>query len=147
MKAIHITKYETSDGRQFDSPQDAESHETLTLRVREIMRPLDIPAAIQEKIDAHKGYYQHDIESVYAAREGILAICREEKMDEHYPAFKHHGREVHPLSIVGRILDDHGGALNDGWRRFAKIDPQGREWQQCFYAYTQTPNDQPCLNP
>jgi len=154
MKIQSQTFYIAEDGDKFDSAEKCTAHENLVERIRKIMEPLKIPDDAAEKVSNHAGHWQHDIETVYAAREDILSICREQQKvagnENLYPAFKHHGREVHPLSVVGRILDDIGGPLNDAWRRFAMIDPAGREWQQCFYAYTAGESERvgiPCLNP
>lgn len=140
------TKYIANDNSEWDTPEKAEARDLLIERVTAIMSPLDVPSAAQELLSANKGYWQHSVEAVDAAKEGILVICREQGMAKHYPCFNTPGATAHPLSIIGRILSDSSGPIPDAWARFGRIDPQGREWQQCFFAYTQTPIDGVCLN-
>jgi hypothetical protein len=140
MKKITVQQFVADDGTVFDSESKAIAHESLQNRIKQVMLPLKIPADSTRLLDTHKGYWQHDLNAVYEAREGILQILREELEaaghGDTYPALKNHGKDVHPLCIVGRIIDDRGGPLNDAWRQFCRIDPEGREWQQCYFAYT-----------
>jgi len=141
-----ILKYIANDNSEWDTPEKAETRDFLIERVNGIMAPLFVSDAVQRNLEANKGYWQHDLDAVYAAREGIMQICRERGYEGHYPCFKHHGREVHPLSVVGRILSETDEPLARAWNRFMRIDDQGREWQQCYLAYTATPTDAVCLN-
>ena len=138
-----VTKYQTTDGREWKSRDEAKKHEDLCLQVEEAMKPLgDIP----EEVSRGKGWIQHDLETVWQAREDILVICREQGYAEHYPAFNTPGREAHPLSVIGRVLNDNGGPLNSAWNRFMCIDPQGREHQQPYFAYGNGPDsDHVCV--
>lgn len=146
---IAITKFKTDDGTEFSSEEKAVAHERLCQQVRDAMRPLDIPAPLLKRVSDGEGWYQHDIETVYAVREAILALARP-KYAKNYPVFNANGRTVHPLSSIGRILSDcdRHDPIGNAWSRFANIDATGREHQQCYFAYTAGPSvDHVCLNP
>lgn len=134
MKAV--TRYQCSDGSEWAKIGNAQDREALCERVKAAMLPLgEVPQGVLDG----QGWLQHDLETVNQVKDRILDICREEKLHEHYKAFTHPGRDIHPVSIVGRILDDGGGPLSTAWNRFCRIDPQGREHQQPYYAYTSGP--------
>jgi hypothetical protein len=138
-----ITKYKSTDGSEWDTEAVCVERDELCAQVNEAMAPLgDVP----EGVNAGKGWLQHDPETVLQAKDAILEICREDKYLSSLPAFSGPGRACHPLSIIGRILDDCGGPLGTAWNRFCRIDSQGREHQQCYYAYTSGPaRDHVCL--
>lgn len=140
MKAV--TRYKTNDGSLFDDEDKAIAHEALCDKIDAVMAPLP---PVPEEVERGKGWAQHDPEKVLTARDGILDICREQKLDEHYPVFKNRGRDVHPMSVVGRILDDVGGPLNRAWSRFCRIDDQGREHQQPYFAINKPDSDHKCI--
>jgi hypothetical protein len=142
-----ILKYRADDGSEHNTESAAQERDALCAAVDTAMSPLAIPHDLQEHIERGKGWFQHDLATVHACREAILQICRDRGFAEHYPAFNQHGRDVHPLSIIGRILSDSDGPLDVAWRRFCRIDQQGREHQQCYFAYTAGPSDEHvCLN-
>jgi hypothetical protein len=131
-----ITKYQALDGSEYTDLNKAAARDALCLKVDAAMQPLgDVPQGVKDG----KGWLQHDLETVLKAKDAILEICREEGYADSFPVFKNPGRECHPLSVIGRILGDNGGPLNKAWGRFGRIDAQGREHQQCFYAYTNGP--------
>ena len=144
-----LTKYRAEDGSEYETEAACLERDALMQRVAASMQPLQIPSkGMQEGVDRGKGWYQHNPETVVACRDAILVLCCAAKMNEHYPVFNSRGPAVHPLSIIGRILDDYGGPLNKAWCRFCRIDPLGREHQQCYFAYTAGPEPQHvCLNP
>jgi hypothetical protein len=123
-----ITKYVASDGSEWSHSDHAEERDQLCATVSEIMAPLGERPKLDEE-----HYHQHDPEVVIACRVAILKVCR-----KLYPTFKvfYHEplSEVHPRSVVGRLLDDCGGPLNTAWGRFMCTDDQGREWQQPYYV-------------
>lgn len=134
-----ITKFKTNDGREFNSEVEAAKHEKLLANIERVMRPLTIPREIAERISNGEGWYQHKIEDVFAAREGILALARP-LYAQSYPVFNTPGKEAHPLSFIGRVLSDNpDDPLGDAWNRFMRIDERGREHQQPYYAYTAGP--------
>lgn len=131
-----ITKYQSVDGSEWDNMDSAVKRDELCARVKAAMQPL---GKVPEDVEAGKGWLQHNVEVVNQAKDAILDICREEGFADSYPVFKNPGRECHPFCIVGRILDDNGGPLSEAWSRFGRIDPQGREHQQGYYAYSNGP--------
>ncbi len=138
---IAITKFQSIDGVQWTSEKDALKRDALCTRVDAAMAPLgETPKAVKDG----KGWLQHDLETVLCAKDAILEICREQGLNKHWECFNAQGRKCHPLSIIGRILDDNDGPLNNAWRRFCNIDDQGREHQQCYYAYTAGPTPSQC---
>lgn len=134
MKAI--VRFQSVDGSEWASKSDAAKRDALCWQIDAAMRPL---GAIPKAVKDGKGWLQHNLETVNKAKDAILKICRSEGFVKSYPAFKSRGRDCHPFSIIGRILDDHGGPLSEAWARFACIDAQGREHQQPFYAYGNGP--------
>lgn len=131
-----LTKYQANDGSEWDTAEEAQKRDELHAKVEAAMAPLgDVPEAVEKG----KGWLQHDMETVNVAKDRILDICREEGFNKHFPAFNNPGRDCHPLSIIGRVLNDNGGPLDRAWSRFARIDEQGREHQQCYFAYTGGP--------
>lgn len=132
-----VRKFETSDGQQFDTLSAAEDYEALQALCAEAMQPLgDVP----DDVKNGKGWVQHDLETVNCCKDAILELCRRQRYDIHYPAFRSAGRACHPLSIIGRVLNDSGGPLDKAWSRFSRIDAKGREHQQCYFAYTGGPD-------
>lgn len=131
-----IIKYRSNDGSEHRTEEAALKRDVLHSQCVEIMAPLgEVPAGVTDG----KGWLQHDLETVNTCKDQVLELCRTEGLDKHFPAFKNHGRDCHPMSIIGRILDDTGGPLSAAWSRFACIDPQGREHQQPYFAYTNGP--------
>ncbi len=132
-----ITKFKSNDGEEWLTKGQAIERDRLDAKVKKAMKPLgDIPEGVSDG----KGWLQHNLETVKKAKDDILDICRDEGMDKSFPAFKSKGRDCHPLSIIGRILDDNGGPLNHAWSRFCRIDEKGREHQQPYFAYTSGPD-------
>ena len=133
-----INKYQANDGSEWPTEELALKRDQLHAAVATAMAPLgDTPQAVEYG----KGWLQHDPETVAQAKDDILTLCRAHlNLAAQYPAFKAQGRDCHPLSIVGRVLDDVGGPLGKAWSRFCRIDPEGREHQQCYYAYTAGPD-------
>ena len=128
-----VTRYQTRDGLEFPTGEAAAEHEQLLDDVEEAMSPLgDTPQAVKDG----EGWVQHDPETVLAARDTVLDLARKHGVITY---IHKSGRECHPLSIVGRILSDHGGPLARAWGRVARIDPDGREHQQSYFAYEGAP--------
>ena len=128
-----ITKFVADDGSEHTTADSARERDNLVLAVNRIMDPL---GSTPEAVERGKGWVQHDPEVVLRCRDGIFSLAKTEGVlgDRQGP-----GRDYHPLSIVGRILDDGGGPLAYAWSRFCRIDEQGREHQQCYFAYTAGP--------
>ncbi len=131
-----ITKYQANDGSEWSNPEDAEKRDALCVKVDAAMQPL---GTVPKDVSDGNGWLQHDLETVNRAKDAIMEICQSEGFAESFAAFKNKGRDCHPLSVIGRVLDDFGGPLNRAWNRFCRIDLQGREHQQPFFAYTNGP--------
>ena len=131
-----INKYQSTDGSEWNDHTKAIERDQLCARVDAAMFPLgEVPQGVKDG----RGWLQHKLETVNKAKDAILKICRKEGFADNFKAFKSKGRECHPLSVIGRILNDNGGPLDVAWSRFARIDPEGREHQQCYFAYTNGP--------
>jgi hypothetical protein len=131
-----ITKYRAKDGSEWGRAHEATKRDKLCDKIEKAMLPLgEVPKDVRNG----KGWLQHELETVFKAKDAILEICREEGYQKHFKQFESKGRDCHPLSIIGRILNDFGGPLDIAWRRFARIDLIGREHEQCYYAYTNGP--------
>lgn len=132
-----VTRYQSTDGELHDTAEAAEKRDALISKCAQAMAPLgDTPKAVKEG----KGWVQHRPETVVACRDAILELCCQEGFAKTWPVFFHRGPEVHPRSIIGRILDDNGGLLAHAWNRFNRIDEAGREHQQSYFAYTAGPD-------
>lgn len=123
--------FEASDGRRFDDANSCEEHQRMIDAVRKATRPLG-------KIHKHiyDGWVQHDPEVVNRVKHDLLMLAK--------PLFKSFPKilqqiekdtdKIHPMSIVGRILDDSGSEINPAWRRLCCIDSKGREFDQPYFA-------------
>ena len=140
-----ITKYVAKDGSEWKTSEEATSRELLCSAVAHVMNILPTPPP---GVEEGKGWYQHDLEDVNKAKDGIVEICVALGMDRNYPVFKYRGPDCHALSGVGRTLSEGPEPLAKAWNRFSRIDEQGREHQQCYFAYTSGPqSNHVCLNP
>lgn len=130
-----IQKYRARDGREFENHDKARNHEALLDAIDKVMLPLS-PEPTGDQL--RRGWVQHDLAKVIACKQGILDLAKL-KFGKSFKAFHAPAKDVHPLSIVGRVLSDSDSPLNKPWSRFCRIDEQGREHQQCYYAYTNGP--------
>lgn len=126
-----ITKFKANDGSEHATEEAAIKRDSLVFRVNGAMNPL---GATPMFVRQGKGWLQHDPEIVLLCRDAIVEICRTEGLDKHYPVLKNAGREIHFMSIAGRILDDFGGPLAKAWARLCCIDEKGCEHQQPYFA-------------
>ena len=129
MKAI--TKYEADDGKIFDSAEAAIKHDAKRISVKKIMRLIN---PIPDTIDfvTGDGYVQQDALAVQEFKRQILLMgaVHHNKMAE----WAKNPIEVHPQSIVGRILSDCDHELYKAWHRVMCIDDSYREWGQPYFA-------------
>lgn len=138
-----ITQFKSNDGSTWATVSEALKRDNLLSAVNLVMQPLgDVP----EEVVKGNGWLQHNPDTVTKAKQGILDLCKPD-FAETWPVFNQPAQKVHPLSIVGRILDDAGGdPRSTAWGRFCRIDSEGREHQQCYYAYTAGPDkDHVCI--
>lgn len=138
---LAITKYRALDGSEWNSSGECVARDTLVNAVKDAMSSLALPP---RKIEPEE-YFQHDPTAVVDCRCRILKLAAKEFPS--FDCFRHEPpSEVHPRGIVGRILDDCGGPINTAWGRFMRIDDQGREWEQPYYAINGAPKAV-CINP
>lgn len=131
-----ITKYKANDGTEWNDEASALKRDNLVAQVDAVMAPL---GTVPKRVTDGEGWLQHDPEVVIAAKQGILDLCKPD-FAKAFPQFNEPAEKVHPLSIIGRILDDApDDPRSRAWNRFCRIDPQGREHQQCYFAYTDGP--------
>jgi hypothetical protein len=129
MNIEQVTEYVACDGERFRDRAMCEKHEAMVLRINPIMDRLP-------KTHLEVGtYLQHDREVLRQVKRNLFAIAMEEFGDR-YPKWKAFDADtVHPLSIVGRVLDDSGGPMNSAWARLACFDfDSGREYDQPYYV-------------
>ena len=124
-----VTRFRSEDGCEFILESTCLEHEVLCNKVKLAMLPLgDCPAAVEDG----KGWLHHDPAIVIHCRKAIMQLCCIQGMAKLHPVFEN--EDAHPMSVVGRILDDVGGPISKAWTRFQRIDDQGREHQQPYYA-------------
>lgn len=122
-----ITKWRTEDGKVFDTPEEAQAHETLVGRVKEIT------AALGERnrsILNGQGYVQHDPKIVRKVRKSFYQLALEQQGFDKAEADEHIPNEY----LIGRYLNDSNSYLYDVWCRLQCIDTLGREFDQPYYA-------------
>ena len=129
MKSQIRVEYKAEDGRIFSTMAACERHETLLRKVVPVMAPLP-----RIKIGTRQ-YYQHDPAALTAVWSDLWELVLEEH-GESWPEWKKYSaEEVHPQSIVGRVLSDYNTPLYDAWYRFMCIDMDtGREYNQPYYV-------------
>ncbi len=131
-----ITKYKADDGTEWTEEAQAMRRDELVAKVAAVMEPL---GTVPKRVSDGEGWLQHDPAIVIAAKQGILDLCKPDFANS-FPQFNEPAAKVHPLSIIGRILDDcPDDPRSRAWNRFCRIDPEGREHQQPFFAYTGGP--------
>lgn len=129
MKTETVTKYTTSDGTIFYDEDKATKHEFEYAGVRAVMVQLpEVDLASNE-------FKQHDIETAKRVKRELFALVLS-MYGESYPHWRAwKGDDVHPRSVVGRVLDDSGGPLSAAWGRLCRIDfSTGREYQQPYFV-------------
>jgi len=129
MKTLTRMIYQAGDGTEFNVRHQCERYEAELAAVAPIMARLpknDLP---------HGKCKQHDREVLLQVKRDLFALVLA-KMGREFPGWrKWNADDVHPMSIVGRVLDDYGGALAKAWSRLAFFNfDNGREYDQPFYA-------------
>jgi len=128
-----VTKYQADDGRIFDTEQDAIKHDAKVLSVKDAYKLLK-PTPQDDGCDFANGggYVQQDPIKVQEFKRQIMLMGAEHhsKMAE----WAKNPMEVHPQSIVGRILSDCDSTLYGAWNRVMCMDDKFREWGQPYYA-------------
>lgn len=128
-----VTKYQADDGRVFDTEHEAIVQDAKAVSLKKISKLLKpIPENDGCKFSNGAGYVQQDALRVQEYKRGIMLLgaCHHPKMAE----WAKNPIEVHPQSIVGRILSDCDQLLYRAWHRVMCMDGQFREWGQPYYA-------------
>jgi hypothetical protein len=126
-----LTIYTAEDGSRFDKEADCLMYESLCARVKLALAPLG-----REHDIASITYWQHDPADVRQAWAAFIGICREEFGDSLEWLHTKKPEEIHPASYIGRLLSEDGRkCLSHAGYRFHTIDPEGREFDQPFWAY------------
>jgi len=129
-----VTKYEATDGAQFDNMQDCIAHEDLCKEIDSIMSTLPVRPNNPHNCDFENGhgYVQHKAEVFYDVREKLLNIANR--------IYKHKwfdqsikDKSVHP-GWAGRIIGETSRPLSKAWYRIMCTDKKFREWGQPYYA-------------
>jgi hypothetical protein len=130
-----VATYIANDGSRFDSEEACQEHEALVDKISKIMSPL----GKKREVGTYE-YIQHDLEVCFQVKDALYDLAKRTlnpKNDSSYPVLNHEtsNREVYPLSIMGRILDDSNYALGCANNRLMSIDWEtGREYQQPYFA-------------
>ena len=122
-----ITRWRTEDGKIFDTPEEAQAHETLVGRVKEIT------AALGERsrdILNGRGYVQHDPKIVKKIKKGFYELALEQQGFKDAESDEHIPNEY----FIGRYLDNSNSFLYSVWNRLQCIDKLGREFDQQYYV-------------
>jgi len=116
-----VQKYQTEDGRVFNTEEEAGAHETLVGRVTEITSALGLKS---DEITNGAGYVQHDPTLVGKIKDSFFLLALEEQ-----------GQSAKDMDIhwLGRYLSDSNSYLYGIWDRLECIDELGREFDQQFY--------------
>jgi hypothetical protein len=116
-----VQRYQTEDGRVFNTEEEAAAHETLVGRVNEITSAL---GSKSDEIRNGAGYVQHDPVITEKIRDSFYKLALEEQ-----------GQSEKDISLhwLGRYLSDSDSYLYGMWNRLACIDELGREFDQQFF--------------
>lgn len=125
-----ITKFQSDDGSEWTTPEQALARDRLCREVNEAMALLP-PRPVDRTLDRGERFLQHNRDVVLRAKQAIVDLAWRETGHE---VFKHPAADIHPFSVAGRVLDDSGSPLNRAWWRFMCIDDQWREWEQPYFA-------------
>ena len=126
-----VTQYTTSDGRKFLDHYKALAREGLI----EALTP--IKSLIPEIKLKHGTYVEVDKELMFQYRRMLWPLVLNAiKADTEWPEIaKWDVDNVPPRSMIGRILDDHGGPIKDAWSRMSSWDFEtGRIFDQPYFA-------------
>ncbi len=126
-----LIQFQADDGSIHQNPASALKRDRLFARVQGVMSWL---GSTPKGVEDGNGWIHHDLATVNKVKDALFDICREEGFHENFKIFKEQGSTVHAHSIAGRILDDNGGPIARAWSRIGRIDEQGREHQQAYYA-------------
>jgi hypothetical protein len=130
MKTETIQKYIANDGAEFYNEGKCLKYEAelrLVLAITDRLSSVNIN---------HGEWYQHDRNTLREVKRSLFEIVVS-KHGESFPEWKKWDAEdVHPCSVVGRVLDDSGRSpVAKAWCRLQRINfDNGREYDQPYYA-------------
>jgi hypothetical protein len=129
MKKIQVTQYESCDGQKFETEKDCINYEYWFNKVTPILDR--IPSI---KIEGSY-YVQFDKEYLLQLKRELFYIVLE-YLGKEWPEWKKFNPdEVHPMSIVGRVLDDYGGPVAEAWQKLEYFNfDLGRKYEQPYFA-------------
>jgi len=123
------TVYESVDGVLFKSEAEC------LARDAEYGEAMDIVEKLPKESPEGSRYIQCDAEMLRSVKRELFSLLAE-KYGEIFPIWREWTEgDVHPLSHVGRIIDDIGGPLAKAWRMLAVYDfSTGRKYSQPYFA-------------
>jgi hypothetical protein len=139
MKAI--TMYEAEDGSRFTDAGEAAKRDGILEAVAAVMAPLGVvPEHDGCDFENGHGYYQHDPGTIRSVRLALYELSKEKlrwwtdgQIENHGMTHERLALEVHPSWHL-RMLDGSCRPLEKAWTRIYRIDSQGREWGQPYFA-------------
>lgn len=128
---VTVTAYfKAKDGTEFKNEEDAINHEKLLDKIDNIFFRLGKPQSLKST-----EYIQHDLSVCLDVKEEFYDFVKKEYGKYDYPSMKYPSRDIHPLSFIGRLLDDIGGPCRLANHRLCCINwDTGREFQQPYFA-------------
>ena len=127
MHSEQVTEFVATDGARFKQQNHCEEYEEELKLVETITLP---------KTDLKHGTYtQWGRKILLQAKRDLFALVLE-KYGDSFPEWREwEPDDVHPMSVVGRVLGDHGGPLANAWSRLACFNfDNGREYDQAYFA-------------
>lgn len=127
-----ITKFVATDGEEFKSESACKKYERLLVKIQKVELILGRkPKDSNCNFSNGDGYVQHSKKDVLAFKSAIVELCRKYCKHE---VFNYPLKEIYPMGLGGRILDDSNSPIRRPWNRLCCIDEKYREWGQPYYA-------------
>ena len=139
-----VQRFQTIDGREFASEDEAIEHDTLAYAVRNAVKPL---GKEHPSVEDGKGWVQHSPATVLKVKIALLQLAK--PLLKHFPdllrTIQKDPASISPMGVMCRILSDYNSPINEGWNRLACIDEKGREHQQPYFAINGPKPNQICV--
>ena len=131
MKAVVM--YRSNDGHLCSTQGEALAYDeesSVACNIEALLKPAPLNL---------RGWIQQDPASVQLAKERVVKAVVAEFHWETWYGFDTRPPEalVHPGSMASRVVSEKTGALSALWHRLSRIDSQGREWEQAYFAFNQ----------
>lgn len=129
MRKVERTIFIAVDGTEFAYESDCKKYEEAYFEIKPIMD------RIPNSNLGSGQYKQYDTSFLLQIKRDLWKLVIKQFGDS-YPVWKTwNADDVHPMSIVGRILDDNGGLISRCWRKLENFNFElGREYQQPYFA-------------